>query len=48
MSVTCPKCGDQNPDGTRFCAGCGEYLAWERRDAEDDTRRPQPAEPPLQ
>lgn len=58
MSITCPKCGIKNQDGTRFCTECGEYLAWERRDAEDDTRRPrpaeddtrrpQPAEPPLQ
>jgi len=48
MSITCPKCGDENPDGTRFCVVCGEYLAWERHDPEDDTRRPQRAEPPPQ
>lgn len=22
----CPKCGVQNPDGARFCAGCGSPL----------------------
>lgn len=23
----CPKCGAQNPDGTRFCAKCGEQIS---------------------
>lgn len=46
MSITCPNCGDINPDGTRFCVECGEYLAWDRSDRPEDVRRPQAAEPP--
>ncbi|WP_214323242.1 zinc ribbon domain-containing protein [Nonomuraea sediminis] len=46
MSITCPNCGDVNPDGTRFCVECGEYLAWDDRDREpEDNRLPQPEEP---
>jgi hypothetical protein len=25
---TCAACGRQNPAGTQFCVGCGEYLGW--------------------
>jgi membrane protease subunit (stomatin/prohibitin family) len=28
--VRCPKCEKQNPQGTRFCADCGEKLATEK------------------
>lgn len=46
MSITCPNCGDVNPDGTRFCVECGEYLAWEKHGGEpEDNRLPQPEEP---
>lgn len=26
--IVCSKCGAENPDGTRFCLRCGEYLDW--------------------
>jgi hypothetical protein len=25
--VVCPHCGVENPDGFRFCGGCGSALA---------------------
>ncbi|MQA25131.1 MAG: hypothetical protein GEU94_06610 [Micromonosporaceae bacterium] len=28
--IICNKCGRQNPPGSRFCAGCNDYLNWER------------------
>jgi hypothetical protein len=24
--IACPRCGQQNPDGFRFCGGCGAAL----------------------
>ncbi|MBC8224591.1 zinc ribbon domain-containing protein [Candidatus Bathyarchaeota archaeon] len=33
--MNCPKCGSENPDDARFCAGCGAAL-----DGADDARRP--------
>ncbi|MFD9940996.1 hypothetical protein ACFWYW_10160 [Nonomuraea sp. NPDC059023] len=46
MSITCTNCGDVNPDRTRFCVQCGEYLAWDKHGGEpEDNRLPQPAEP---
>jgi hypothetical protein len=26
MSVVCAECGHPNPDGTKFCGGCGARL----------------------
>ena len=26
MTVVCPQCGFENPEGARFCAGCGKPL----------------------
>jgi len=31
--MTCPSCGDENPDGALFCGGCGASLAALRRTA---------------
>ena len=25
MSFYCPYCGEQLPDGSRFCSGCGSF-----------------------
>ncbi|MFI6294775.1 hypothetical protein ACIBEJ_24515 [Nonomuraea sp. NPDC050790] len=47
MSITCPNCGDVNPDRTRFCVQCGEYLAWDKSEGRpEDDRVPQPTQPP--
>lgn len=35
----CPKCGTQNPDGSKFCSGCGQSLA----PASQPASAPQPA-----
>ncbi|GAA0916528.1 zinc-ribbon domain-containing protein [Nonomuraea longicatena] len=45
MSIICRKCGHDNPDGTRFCVECGEYLAWDRSPEPEESRQPQPEEP---
>jgi uncharacterized membrane protein YvbJ len=31
--VTCPSCGRENPEGSRFCNACGAELAGRRDDA---------------
>ncbi|MFG3436806.1 hypothetical protein ACGF0J_06130 [Nonomuraea sp. NPDC047897] len=45
MSLICETCGHRNSDEAEFCAGCGAYLAWERRRPED-IRLPEPAQEP--
>jgi uncharacterized membrane protein YvbJ len=34
--VYCPKCGTQNPDGSRYCANCGAPLMGERWDKDKE------------
>jgi len=37
----CANCGRQNPAGSQFCAGCGEYLGWQE-ESRPDTRQAPP------
>lgn len=39
----CPKCGIQNPDGSKFCSGCGQPLAPASQSASAPQPAPQPA-----
>ena len=39
----CPKCGTQNPDGSKFCSGCGQPLAPATQSASAPQPAPQPA-----
>lgn len=39
----CPKCGTQNPDGSKFCSGCGQPLAPASQSASAPQPAPQPA-----
>lgn len=39
----CPKCGTQNPDGSKFCSGCGQPLAPASQPASAPQPAPQPA-----
>lgn len=39
----CPKCGTQNPDGTRFCRSCGAQLS---HDVASARRAPGPTSAP--
>jgi class 3 adenylate cyclase/tetratricopeptide (TPR) repeat protein len=32
--AACPTCGEQNPDGARFCLSCGSAIAAERKPAD--------------
>lgn len=42
----CPKCGTQNPDGSKFCSGCGQPLAPATQSASQPASAPQPAPQP--
>src|SRR5688572_23501241 len=37
--VTCPSCGERNPDGFRFCGACGTALEAPRRDLREERKR---------
>ena len=36
--LTCPSCGQENPDGFRFCGGCGRSLEADVRTARDERK----------
>lgn len=42
----CPKCGTQNPDGSKFCSGCGQPLAPAAQSASQPAPTSQPAPQP--
>lgn len=42
----CPKCGTQNPDGSKFCSGCGQPLAPASQSASQPAPTSQPAPQP--
>ncbi|MFB7497246.1 hypothetical protein ACFC09_21595 [Streptomyces sp. NPDC056161] len=51
--MICPDCGHRNPPGTRFCASCQAFLAWEEAEragqpapAADPAVAPPPEAPP--
>jgi class 3 adenylate cyclase/tetratricopeptide (TPR) repeat protein len=35
---TCPRCGEQNPEGARFCNACGAALATETREQREERK----------
>lgn len=43
--MICPKCGTQNPDGTKFCSGCGTPLASDAAPMDATRVQPTPAQP---
>ncbi|HEU0303636.1 MAG TPA: zinc-ribbon domain-containing protein, partial [Gaiellaceae bacterium] len=36
--ITCPSCGQENPDGARFCNACGAQLASESPAAREERK----------
>ena len=36
--ITCPNCGQENPDGARFCLACGQPLEAAAKGARDERR----------
>lgn len=47
--VACPRCGEKNPDGSRFCHSCGQLLSGAKADAAPAppaAPSPAPAAPP--
>ena len=33
--IFCPECGEENPDGSKFCRKCGVNLVYEEPKKED-------------
>ena len=36
--ANCPKCGSGNPEGSRFCGGCGAAVTQLRGDTDEDQK----------